>query len=127
MKKVFLIATFWSLLSRLCFGGNVSPEKAALVAKNFCYERAGYEINFAGTGIDSKLAYQRLVEGKVVYYVFNTSDYSFVIVSGDDRVVPVLGYSFESDWSEDPLPVQLIDYLENSERQILDVRDHNLP
>jgi len=127
MNKIILIISFCILMARLCFGGNVTPEKAALVAKNFCVERAAYAVNFACTGIESKLAYQKTVKGKAVYYVFNTTDHSFVIVAGDDRVVPVLGYSFESGWVNDPLPVQLTGYLENSELQILFVRDHNLP
>lgn len=127
MRKIFLIISCCIILAPVCFSGNVTPEKAARVAKNFCVERAVYEINFNNANVDPKLAFQRSVNGKAVYYIFSTSGHSFVIVAGDDRVVPILGYSFESDWRNDPLPLQLTDYLNNSEQQILYVCDHNLP
>ena len=40
----------------------------------------------------------------VDYYVFNHDDQGYVIVSGDDRVVPVLGYSDEGHFDVDSLP-----------------------
>jgi hypothetical protein len=39
---------------------------------------------------------------KPLYYVFNVKDDNgFVIVSGDDRVIPVLGYSYSGKFSEE--------------------------
>ena len=36
-----------------------------------------------------------------VYYVFNINDKGFVIVSAEDAVEPILGYSFESSYGTD--------------------------
>ncbi|MDR1757410.1 MAG: thiol protease/hemagglutinin PrtT [Bacteroidales bacterium] len=46
----------------------------------------------------------------VAYYIFNTQ-YGFVIISGDDRVTPVLGYSLEQPFDEQTLPPQAAAFL----------------
>lgn len=38
------------------------------------------------------------------YYIYNQGDNGFVIVSGDDRMASILGYSFENPFSEANLP-----------------------
>lgn len=38
------------------------------------------------------------------YYIYNQGDRGFVIVSGDDRMASILGYSFENPFSEANLP-----------------------
>lgn len=62
------------------------------------------------------------------YYVFNASalDGGFVIVSGDDRVGDVLGYSDRGCFSPDDLPPALIDWLSEWEEQILEIREGRL-
>lgn len=53
------------------------------------------------------------------YYVFDTEDRSgFVIVSGDDRVRPVLGYATTGGFDEERLPEALQQLLADYEKQI---------
>jgi hypothetical protein len=48
----------------------------------------------------------------IYYYVFNKADNGgYIIVSGDERVLPVLGYSDRGQFNEDSLPPQLSDWL----------------
>lgn len=53
------------------------------------------------------------------FYVFNISgSQGFVIVSGDDVVIPILGYSDESSFTAENLPPNLAVWLKNYEDQI---------
>jgi hypothetical protein len=58
--------------------------------------------------------------GETVYfYVFGAEDNKgFVIVSGDDRVTPVLGYSYTNDFSADNMPPNLQWWLGEYAKQI---------
>ena len=57
------------------------------------------------------------------YYIFNnTKGKGFVIVSGEDAVMPILGYSFENNFSRNNLPENVKDLLLDFEKQINDVR-----
>lgn len=53
------------------------------------------------------------------YYVFNISKAKgFVMVSGDDRILPVLGYSTNGPFDPANIPANLLGWLEGYERQI---------
>lgn len=82
-----------------------------------------------------KLAYQ--ASGKQVYqsmdlkemiyfYVFNV-DYGFVIVSGDDLAIPVLGYSIESTFDSSNIPPNALKWFEGYKDEIRYVIEKNIP
>jgi len=53
------------------------------------------------------------------YYVFNVGHgQGFVIVSGDDQTIPVLGYTDEGDFSEESIPENMQAWLGEYSRQI---------
>lgn len=57
------------------------------------------------------------------YYVFdNTGGPGFVIVAGDDVAMPVLGYSFEHEFSKDNLPANLKIWLEYMRDEVNEAR-----
>ena len=57
--------------------------------------------------------------GEADYFVFNVpGDGGFVIVAGDDRVRPVLGYSHSGSFDPDNLPENLRGWLAEYQRQI---------
>lgn len=57
------------------------------------------------------------------YYVFdNAGGPGFVIVAGDDVAMPVLGYSFEYEFSKDNLPVNLKEWLEYMRCEVNEAR-----
>lgn len=60
------------------------------------------------------------------YYVFNSGNNGFVIISGDDAVVPVLGYSTESSFSGNNVPSSLKAMLKSYAEQISFVRTKNI-
>ena len=55
--------------------------------------------------------------GDAAFYVFNTPN-GFVIVSADDCVTPILGYSNEGQFDIENIPIQLQDYLQGFVEQI---------
>lgn len=55
--------------------------------------------------------------GEAAFYVFNT-DMGFVIVSADDCVTPILGYSNEGQFDPENVPIQMQDYLEGFREKI---------
>ena len=64
-------------------------------------------------------------EGDADYFVFNVgTDRGFVIVSGEDRVRPVLGYADKGTFDPDNLPDNMRAWLANYQEQITWAADH---
>jgi hypothetical protein len=70
---------------------------------------------------DSVICIQSFTEtyrGEPVYYVFNIRNEGFVIVSADNSVLPVLGYSFTGGYSHENQPPQFTNWMEGYAKQI---------
>jgi len=65
----------------------------------------------------------------ILYYIFDAGKSGFVVIAADDHVYPVLGYSYERNYSEsmDNLPPQFITWMENYADQIEDVVQKQIP
>ncbi|MBO7618767.1 MAG: leucine-rich repeat protein [Bacteroidales bacterium] len=63
--------------------------------------------------------------GEAAFYIFNTPT-GFVIVSGDNCVTPILGYSEERQFDVENIPIQLQDYLQGFVKQIEHVIKNHL-
>ncbi|MBO4907432.1 MAG: leucine-rich repeat protein [Bacteroidaceae bacterium] len=61
-----------------------------------------------------------------LYYVFNRgTDEGFVIVSGDDMTLPVLGYTDSGDFDYQSLPDNMRFWLDNYESQLATIRENS--
>lgn len=81
----------------------VQPDAASNVARSFMYERFiqdGLNINI--NEIQPELFKVVESNGLPAYYVFNISNGGWVIVAGDDVYSPVIGYSTEGYFPENP-------------------------
>ncbi len=83
------------------FAGEVDPTVAANTGLNFWASKAN--------GLKSVPAvvktYTVAEEGRNLYYVFDIAPEGFVIVSAEDAIRPILGYSFEDSYkAEDQAP-----------------------
>ena len=70
------------------------------------------------------------VQDTVYYYVFNVNEDTgggFVIVSGDDAVKPVLGYSDNGSYDENNLPPNFAWWMDGIQQQIMYAQTKNLP
>ncbi|MBR2770505.1 MAG: Spi family protease inhibitor, partial [Bacteroidales bacterium] len=54
----------------------------------------------------------------VCFYVVNVGRNGFVMLSGDNRLKPILGYSYESSFSTENMPENLRDWLDVKRREI---------
>lgn len=61
------------------------------------------------------------------YYVYSLQPEGFVIVAADERVEPILGYSYENDFKVDGMPGHVRGWLRNYERQIEAVTKSDIP
>lgn len=120
MKKWFLLII--SLISATWGNAeNVSVDQAMQVAANFSQQIAGNRLR---SGQSLQLAYTarpNLRSGGVeaYYYVFNNgSKEGYIIVSGDDRAYPILGYSASGSFSYENAPDNMKWWLQEYADQI---------
>ena len=115
-KISFLL--FCLLLTATVRAGEVNEAEALQQAKAFM---AGRGIQLSGQA-KLRLGLRRLKAGRqdaASYYVFNVADEGgYVIVSGDDRTVSILGYADSGSVSEDDMPDALRYLLDGYARQM---------
>lgn len=128
MKKWLLFSLIFAGITVMGWAAPIGSEEALQIARTF-YQ---YEHTPALRGVtadDFKLVYVatdeessfRSVQEKEngYYYIFNVGeDRGFVIIAGDDRVRPVLGYSFEGRFQTDDLPSNIRGWMDNYKDQI---------
>lgn len=94
---------FIFILTISLFAASVSESVAITTTQNFINSRSEiYSINNVQT-------YEE--DSNVFVYIFKLNPRGFVLISGDDVAMPVLGFSFENNFSDD-MPIQ-VDYLLN--------------
>lgn len=125
MKKLFIAIAVFAGCSSLSYGKSVDEANAKTAGYNF-YVNAGGAIKES----DLQLAYKATsdINGKTVtdFYIFNAiSSTGFVIVSGDDNVLPVLAYSTESAFYIDNVPSDVKYWLEGYKNNIAQVIQKN--
>ena len=108
------IVLFQSLIAK-----KVETTKAKNIAKNFYYERVQ---QFKPVKYHQLFLYkseQNSQKENPSFYIFNVGQNDgFVLVSADDAVVPVLGYSFSGTMDLEKIPPALDFVLENYKNQI---------
>jgi len=116
------------LLSSPLFARDVSINTARQVAKNIYFERYNQinEIEFNEIEFNS----EKIITSNaiIVYYIFNVkSNGGFVIVSADDNLYPVFGYSFDGSYNSRNKPPAFSQWLDNYEQQVLFVKKNMIP
>ena len=104
----------------------VSTQTAAAVARNLYLERAAMAGKSGITDVQFSETFTVSEQGQPVYYIFNVAGkQGFVIVSAEERAVPVLSYSFEGSYDPAWQPENYSAWMANYQRQIVDVRKFN--
>ncbi|MDR1792541.1 MAG: C10 family peptidase [Bacteroidales bacterium] len=120
MKKYCIIISI-SLWQMWAFAAHVSVEKAQTVGEHFLSQQSQLN-SILPVQLNLQLVYtegvednhQKSVEDGITYfYVFNADNQGFVIVAGDDRVVPILGYSKEGYFDPNNVPENCRAWLDN--------------
>ena len=136
MKKSILLLAFTLLAFFSSFAKNVEVTTAMKVAKHFYTQNAATNSTVNKQVINLSLVYSCKSEttsstekstGENFYYVFNvnTND-GFVIVSGDDIVIPILGYSDKGTWDVNNIPPAIEEWMDNYKQQIIFAKENNL-
>ena len=95
---MLLVIPVWSQPAGLKEAQTVAEHFYALQHK----QKSGHALQLYTT--DQQLSRQKSGSGEIRYYIFNDGDNGFVIVSGDRRFQPVLGYSTESRFDTAGMP-----------------------
>ncbi len=105
MKTKTLLLSLSLIFGLTLVAENVPLEKAQKVAVNFYFEKYN---QFEGQMVYDQLSIQSVYiesdETQNFYYVFHINKGGFVMVSADDCLTPVLGYSFKHDFVTENQP-----------------------
>jgi len=104
MKKVYLIILSVLVLLQPALAGVVRPDAAARYAQGILGMKQSPVLentrSLRAPGRDSQSADPE-------YYIFNNPDGGWAIIAADDRVNPVIGYSYEGSFSISDMPDNL--------------------
>ncbi len=121
MKTVNTIF-FFLILSVIAVGQSVTQKDAANVAENFfkhqyfrTYQQKSEKV------ISEMLEYK--FNNQSSLYVANFENGGFVILSSENTVFPIIGYSYVGKINLNQLPVQMQEWLDGQSAQIIEVRN----
>ena len=118
MRKLLLLS--WLLLcSLMVWAAQRSSEDALSIARSFFMQSSSIATRNAAdvqlVAVSSDLLNStstRSVTNGNAFYIYNNAHSAYVIVSGDDRMKPVLGYSDNGSFITENLPVNILSWLE---------------
>ncbi len=104
----------------------VTKENASKVAVNFYYQAINSQLPTDFNSIKISESFTESENGIIYYYVFNIENGGFVIVSAEDARLPILGYSFEKNFSNiNPSP-EFTWWMSGYKEQIRLAKENNL-
>ena len=103
MKRFTMILALVAMISMPMFAERITPETARKVAETFMQVRSGEKAELHLINYADRDAFPN-------FYVFGT-DNSFIIISADDCVQPVLGYSFSNPFGTEKMPENVYSWL----------------
>ena len=121
MKKITTL--FAMMICAVVMMANpVEPEQASTVALHFMMR----QMPAVTRSTECTLAYTKSNDrSDALFYVYNVGG-GFVIVSADDAVIPVLGYSTTGSFDPQNIPANCAAWLQGYADQIAIVKEHNL-
>ncbi|MCO5265344.1 MAG: C10 family peptidase [Lentimicrobium sp.] len=125
MNKKYLLFLIVCGLFLNVTGRTIHQREAESVAKAFMHSRLNISQTVAFSEIQIKDIVPLGTEQDRIYAV-NMSPAGFVLVAGTDASVPVLGYSFESSFTTENMPVNLNEWLEGYKLQLKDLTTGNI-
>ena len=113
MKRPLLTVTMLFASSACLWADPVDMAKAKEVA--MAYMQRGQ----VPEPVETPIAKRKDTDGHAPLYIFNRrNDQGFVIISGDDCMPYVLGYTEKGDFDPQTLPPAMLDWLEGYSRMI---------
>ena len=109
MKKIKLFSLLMLFSAINLTAAPRSAEEAKILATEFFSGKklktrsVTTPVVLAATSLELENVSTRLSQSPA-YYIYNQNQTGFVIISGDDRMDPILGYSLEQEFNKDSLP-----------------------
>ena len=100
-NKLLLILSF-----NIVFSAFVNEQTALNIGENFFYSKKNTENNQFIYNSINLLNHNE----ENIFYIINLEPNGFILISADDLIMPILGYSFENNFRMDSFPTN-IDYL----------------
>lgn len=123
MKRLLLILTLFCLAS-ISRADQISREQALRQAQQFLNQN-GKSVALTMAETSMSKARRRGQQVSDYYYVFNAGqNQGYVVVSGDDRTAPVLGYSEHGTFDVDKIPCNMAAWLQGYADQIRYIQEH---
>ena len=125
MTRKFLILAISLLTVSAVYGRQISEQSAKELALGF-YAKKSATLKIApAVATDVNLVHKQMTGENVDLYVFNRGkNDGFVIVSAEDAVAPILGYSATGEFSPELMSPSMKSWLEEYARQIEYVRNN---
>lgn len=112
----------FSLISIGVYSKTIEPPFAEQIGKNFYFKNAGSEKQLGYSEITLSLFSTKTSNGTPVYYIFNINQNDgFIIVSGSDAVMPVIGYNTTGKFTGKNVPPGLQGLLDAHAKTISEV------
>jgi len=133
MKKLILLFSLLTLLNAVTFAKRVDERTAKKVGLTFLTNTSNSQL--LKNSVNLELVYQAysnssisnlLIDQTTYFYVFNVDNQGFVIVSGEDNVIPILAYSDEGIFDPNNIPPNTRKWLEEYKNQIRNVITNNI-
>ena len=116
-KRILLFVAISFCITQL-FAKHIDINSAKIVASNFYTQQYNSFHHTSLKSIPVSESFEIKDNGQTVFYAFNMANNGFIMVAADDIVRPILGYSFESIYSEQNVPPQLTGLINNYKKQI---------
>ena len=120
MRQFLFLASLW--LAATAIAAPVTPSQAQQAAIQFMQQyRAGVTVRSSPAMSAPRLMAngQKSTTKQSSYYIFNTAgDKGYVIVSGDDRTTPILGYIDNGSFDASKMPANMKAWLDNYAQEI---------
>ncbi len=118
MIKRYLLIALTICCAMVLIAGPVNKGNARQIANQFL-QKQGKSVKHEPVRAPQIRGEIGVIDEGAAYYVFDTDDnQGFVIVSGDDRTEPILGYSTNGAFDEDNMPDNLKAWLQGYADQI---------
>ncbi len=114
MRKYILVFLSTVFIALTSYAKHVPIEKATQVAHAY-FKKLSKSQNFEISDV-----YIESVENTNTFYIFSFAPTGFVIVTADDGVQPILGYSVSGSFDKNNIPVQLKGWLKQYSEGIYD-------
>lgn len=126
MQKVIYLLCMLLFFSQSGFSAIVQKDKARIVARNWLTSKFPDQIKAAVDPISMNDPCIITREHSPVIYIFSIIPKGFIIISADDNVFPVPGFSFESDFFENNQPEGFRKWMDMYADEIADARNRHL-